>query len=119
VVQLLLDGGADPNRPKGDGRGTTPLVLAAAGGHLDCVRKLLARGAATKAIQAAAPTASYESGEEEENDEEDEGEEEDEDAPPLGATAFSVALARGHDDVAALLQLHDEMAAQGAVNEDD
>jgi ankyrin repeat protein len=118
VVQLLLDGGADPNRPKGDGRGTTPLVLAAAGGHLDCVRKLLARGAATKAIQAAAPTASNESGEEE-DDGEDEGEEEDEDAPPLGATAFSVALARGYDDVAALLQLHDETAAQGAVNEDD
>jgi len=43
VVQRLLDAGADPNAPGGDGR--TPLHAAAFAGHLPIVQRLLEAGA--------------------------------------------------------------------------
>jgi ankyrin repeat protein len=105
MVQILLDHGADPNHTKANGH-VTPLVLAAMGGHLDCVRKLLVRGASTKAVQT---TKELPAGNDREEDDEEDDEEE-EDAVPIGATALSLAVARGHEDVAALLQMHDEMS---------
>jgi ankyrin repeat protein len=48
-VRMLLDAGDDPNRhnPRGFHAHTTPLHQAIAGGHLDTVRLLVARGART------------------------------------------------------------------------
>jgi ankyrin repeat protein len=43
VARLLMDGGADPSRPTGDG--DTPLMLAAGHGRLEVLQLLLARGA--------------------------------------------------------------------------
>ncbi len=47
-VQILLDGGADPDRPK-DSMGGTPLLLALNLGHFDVARLLIARGADVRA----------------------------------------------------------------------
>jgi hypothetical protein len=53
VVQLLLDGGADPSLAAGDGSldGATPLMGAAGCGQLEVLRLLLGRGAAVDAMQ--------------------------------------------------------------------
>ena len=111
MVQILLDHGADPNHPKANGH-ITPLVLATMGGHLDCVRKLLVRGASTKAVRTAKELPSKDQGDDDEGDDEDDDDDEDEeDAVPIGATPLSLAVARGHEDVAALLQLHEETFA--------
>jgi ankyrin repeat protein len=47
-ARLLLDGGADPSRA--DGGGSTPLMHAAANGHPDVLRLLLAQGVAVDAV---------------------------------------------------------------------
>jgi ankyrin repeat protein len=47
-VEILLDGGADPDRPK-DSAGGTPLLLALNLGHFDVARLLIARGADVRA----------------------------------------------------------------------
>lgn len=47
-VEILLDGGADPDRPK-DSLGGTPLLLALNLGHFDVARLLIARGADVRA----------------------------------------------------------------------
>lgn len=48
-VEILLDGGADPDRPT-DALGGTPLLMALDLGHWDVARLLLARGANPKAM---------------------------------------------------------------------
>jgi len=47
-VEILLDGGADPDRPK-DSMGGTPLLMALELGHFDVARLLIARGADVRA----------------------------------------------------------------------
>ena len=47
-VEILLDGGADPDRPK-DSQGGTPLLLALNLGRFDVARLLIARGADVRA----------------------------------------------------------------------
>ena len=71
----------------------TLLVLAAVGGHLDCVQRLLVRGASTKAVQ----TAKDLSGKDRDDgiDEDDEDDKNQEDAVPVGAMPLSLAVARG------------------------
>ena len=68
------------------------LVLAAVGGHLDCVQRLLVRGASTKAVQTSKdlPGKDRDDGIDEDDDDEDE-----EDAVPVGAMPLSLAVARG------------------------
>ena len=47
-VEILLDGGADPDRPK-DSMGGTPLLMALNLGHFDVARLLIERGADVRA----------------------------------------------------------------------
>lgn len=47
-VEILLDGGADPDRPR-DSAGGTPLLMALGLGHFDVARLLIARGADVRA----------------------------------------------------------------------
>jgi len=63
------------------------------------------RGASTKDVQ----TAKDLSGKDRDDGiDEDDDDKDEEDAVPVGAMPLSLAEARGHEDVAALLQLHDE-----------
>ena len=67
----------------------TLLVLAAVGEHLDCVQRLLVRGASTKAVQTAKDLPGKD------RDDSIDEDDDDEDAVPVGAMPLSLAVARG------------------------